>query len=68
LPNEYWLKTPRAAGIAGVIAGSLFIASHVLILVAFHEGAAADPASAQERFLSGKSGESASEKEKRFGR
>ena len=33
--REQRLTTPRAAGFAGVIAGGLFIASHVLILISF---------------------------------
>ena len=35
IQGEHRLRTPRAAGFAGVIAGGLFIASHVLILISF---------------------------------
>ena len=40
IQREHRLRTPRAAGFAGVIAGALFITSHVLILISLP----ADPA------------------------
>jgi hypothetical protein len=49
LHNELRLKTPRAAGIAGILAGSLFFTSHFLILVSFPENTAGSNAGPQNQ-------------------
>lgn len=35
IPLHHRLSTPRAAGLAGILVGGLFITSHALILVSF---------------------------------